>query len=207
MTYRLSKLPSRVRGDEEGGTLVEFAVIAPVFFMLLMGIFDFGHTIYIRSVLNGAVQDAARDSALENAAVAGNTDVIDNKVRTAVQNLSKGIKDNDIKIERVSYFSFDDVNRPEAFTDSDGDSICNNNEVFEDENANGVWDADIGEDGLGGARDVVVYNLEVTYDRVFPLYRMLGRSQSVTLSSSTVLQNQPYAQQADQNAITPGNCT
>lgn len=201
------QLPKRLRRDEEGGTLVEFAIIAPVFLMLLMGIFDFGHITYVRSILNGAMQAAARDSALENAAIAGNTDVIDNKLRASIQNLSNSIKHDDIKIERVSYFSFDDVNRPEAFTDSNGDSQCNNNEVFEDENANGVWDSDIGEDGLGGARDVVVYNVAVTYDRLFPLYRMLGTSQSITLASSTVLQNQPYAQQADQTPVSPGNCT
>ena len=201
------QLPKRLRRDEEGGTLVEFAIIAPVFLMLLMGLFDFGHITYVRSILNGAMQKAARDSALENAAIAGKTDVIDNQLRASIRNLSNSIKNDDIKIERVSYFSFDDVNRPEAFTDSNGDSKCNNNEVFEDENANGVWDSDIGEDGLGGARDVVVYNVAVTYDRLFPLYRMLGTSQSITLSSSTVLQNQPYAQQADQTPVKPANCT
>ena len=174
------QLPKRLRRDEEGGTLVEFAIIAPVFLMLLMGIFDFGHITYVRSILNGAMQAAARDSALENAAIAGNTDVIDNKLRASIQNLSNSIKHDDIKIERVSYFSFDDVNRPEAFTDSNGDSQCNNNEV---------------------------YNVAVTYDRLFPLYRMLGTSQSITLASSTVLQNQPYAQQADQTPVSPGNCT
>ncbi|MEH6701346.1 TadE/TadG family type IV pilus assembly protein [Parasphingorhabdus sp.] len=203
MIYKISK---RVTRDEEGATLVEFAIIAPVFFMLLMGIFDFGHITYVKSILNGAVQEASRNSALENAALAGNTDIIDDKVRTSIQNLANSIERDDIEIERASYFSFDDVNRPEAFTDSNGDSDCNNNEVFEDENANGQWDADIGEEGLGGARDVVVYNVAVTYDRLFPLYRLMGMPQSIKLTASTVLQNQPYAQQADQSPVTPGNC-
>lgn len=203
MIFPLSK---RIRRNEDGAALVEFAIVAPVFFMMLMGIFDLGHIAYVRSILNGAVQNAARDSALENAALADNTDVIDNNVRRAIQNLSNSIEDNDIKIERTSYFSFDDVNRPEAFTDGDGDAKCNNNEVFEDENGNGVWDADIGEEGLGGARDVVVYNVAVTYDRLFPLYKMLGMPQDVTLSTSTVLQNQPYAQQTEQAAIVSSKC-
>lgn len=194
----------RVGQDEEGATILEFAVVAPVFFLMLMGLFDFGHTTYIRSILNGAVQQAARDSSLENAAVNGGTDVIDAQVRASIANVSKS---SVVDIERVSYFSFSDVNRAEAFTDSNGDSICNNNEVFEDENGNDSWDADIGEDGLGGARDVVVYKVDVNYNRIFPLYRLIGSPQAITLTSSTVLQNQPYAQQADQAAITPGNCT
>ena len=41
-------------GDERGATIVEFAIVAPVFLTLLLGIFDFGHAIYAQSVLQGA---------------------------------------------------------------------------------------------------------------------------------------------------------
>jgi hypothetical protein len=44
-----------------------------------------------------------------------------------------------------------------------GDGVCNAGEPFEDANANGSWDADQGKAGSGGARDAVLYEVQVTY--------------------------------------------
>ncbi|MGE4411843.1 MAG: TadE/TadG family type IV pilus assembly protein, partial [Sphingobium sp.] len=55
----------RIRRDERAATLIEFAFVAPVLCILLLGAFDVGHTLYMTSVLQGVVQKAARDSGLE----------------------------------------------------------------------------------------------------------------------------------------------
>ena len=217
MIAKPSSFQSNIATDEEGATLVEFAIIAPTFLLLLMGILDFGFNAYMRSIVDGAIQEAARDSTLEGAAVGGATDLIDQRLAESIQNLLPNLPvlandtdldstNNGIKIKRLSYFDFADVNRPEAYTDSNGNSECDNGEPFEDENSNGVWDADVGEEGLGGARDVVLYTVDVKYDRLFPLYGLMKLSQDVTVSASTVLQNQPYAQQDAQITVTPGTC-
>jgi len=65
-----------------------------------------------------------------------------------------------------------------------------------DENGNGVWDADVGKGGLGGANDVVLYTVTLNYDRVFPLWKLIGGDQRATASASTVLRNQPFGPQA-----------
>lgn len=44
---------------EEKGIAVEFAVIAPVFFMLIMGGMDIGYTLYVQSVMNGEPESRA----------------------------------------------------------------------------------------------------------------------------------------------------
>ena len=55
--------------DRSGATAVEFAFIAPVFLTMVMGIMDFGHSVYARAELNGSVQQAARSSTMESSFV------------------------------------------------------------------------------------------------------------------------------------------
>ncbi|APG62732.1 hypothetical protein LPB140_07955 [Sphingorhabdus lutea] len=149
--------------DENGATVVEFAIIAPVFLFLMMGTLDVGYSMYMKSALDGAVQAAARDAALESGPASLAT--IDNKLKATIASLND--KAN-VSIDRKSYFDFTDVKRAEVFTDANNDGKCNNGENFEDENANGVWDIDVGEDGVGGPKDVVLYNVSVSYDGLFP---------------------------------------
>jgi Flp pilus assembly protein TadG len=51
--------------DELGATISEFAVVAPVFLLMMMGTFDAAHTMYVRAVMQGAVYKAARETALK----------------------------------------------------------------------------------------------------------------------------------------------
>lgn len=46
--------------DRRGQTLVEFALILPIFVLLLVGVFDFGRAIYAYNTINQAAREAAR---------------------------------------------------------------------------------------------------------------------------------------------------
>jgi hypothetical protein len=48
----------------QGQTLVEFALILPVFILLVMFIFDMGRAVYYYSVLYNAVREGARSAAV-----------------------------------------------------------------------------------------------------------------------------------------------
>jgi Flp pilus assembly protein TadG len=48
-----------------GGALLEFAVVLPVFVMLLFGIFEFGRMLWIQNALHYSVQQAARCAAID----------------------------------------------------------------------------------------------------------------------------------------------
>ena len=50
----------RTRTGARGQSMVEFAVVLPVFLMLLVSIFDFGRVIWINDTLSGAAREAAR---------------------------------------------------------------------------------------------------------------------------------------------------
>lgn len=185
--------------DCRGTAAVEFALIAPVFFMLLLGVFDMGYNMYTASLLHGEIQKAARDSTIEGAA--SSTSGLDNEVTKAVRNLVPG---STINFARKSYADYTDVSRPEDFIDGDSDGVCNNGETFEDANGNGTWDADRGSTGLGGARDAVLYEVTVSYPRLFPIWKLIDQDRNFSMTARTVLRNQPYDLQGDRAAT--GTC-
>lgn len=190
----------RFKDDSSGVTLVEFAFVGPVLILMVMGIFDMAHTQYTTALVNGAMQKAARDMTLENAA--SRQSEIDSRVRAQILTVTPS--GTQITFERLSHFDFADVGEPEEFTDENGDGICNNNEVFADANGNGQWDPDRGREGIGGARDAVLYIANVSYPRLFPMYGLAGMPQEVSLRATTVLRNQPFDEQ-DRSTET-GNC-
>jgi Flp pilus assembly pilin Flp len=185
--------------DERGATIIEFALVAPVLITLLMGLFDTGYNLYAASVLQGAIQKAARDSTIEGATPAS----LDAKVTLAVRRV---VPNAALVFERENYSSFSDIGTPEDFTDLNGDGVCDNGEPYEDANGNNSWDTDRGRAGQGGARDAVLYTVKVTYPHAFPVGMLIGLSRDENLQSSTVLRNQPYSDQVVPPAVTR-NCT
>ena len=183
----------RLRSDESGTTVMEFGLMVTVFMTLLLGLFDLGQMAYANAILKGATQDAARSSALET----GNTSVADTKVKEAVLAVAPGAT---VASSRVSYYDFEDVERPESWNDENDNAICDNNEAYTDENGNEQWDADVGISGNGGAGDVVIYTVTVTYDPLFPNPFMPGGADKRIISSSAVKKNQPFADQATYGA-------
>jgi hypothetical protein len=187
MSVRLAR---RLASDTAGVTIVEFAMAAPVLLLAVLGLFDLGHNMYTASVIHGVVQKAARDSTIEGAA--DKADALDQRVTGAVQLIAPGAT---LQFNRASYATFSEVRKPEDFTDLNDNGACDANEPFEDANGNGTWDADAGKEGFGGARDAVLYRVTVTYDRPFPVSRLIGQPGTFTTTARTVLRNQPYGPQ------------
>lgn len=185
--------------DEDGATVMEFGLIAVVFITLLLGLFDMGQTAYVRAILDGAVEEAARTSALET----GDTTVADQKIAAMLDFVAPGA---DVTTQRRSYYDFADVERAESWNDANANDTCDNNETYTDENGNGQWDEDIGEAGNGGAGDVVIYTVTVSYDPLFPNPFWSGGSTARNISATAVKKNQPFADQARYGS-TAGNCS
>ncbi|KHK92036.1 pilus assembly protein TadE [Novosphingobium malaysiense] len=195
MTARLCHF----RDDSRGVTIIEFAMAAPVLIVLLLGIFDLSHMAYVSAALHGAVQRAARDSAIESADTATQDAYIEKLVRQAAPGAT-------VTTQRKSYYDFADIERPEAWNDKNNNGVCDNSESYTDENKNGQWDADVGKSGNGGANDVVVYTVTVTYEPMFPIPGLYGSSDKRTLSASAVRKNQPFALQGSRGSAA-GTCS
>ena len=200
-TRRGARLLKAFRRDSEGVTAVEFGLISPVLFMMLLGIFDMVHGVYTAAMINGAMQSAARNMTIEGAALR-EADV-DARVTADVRAVVP--TNSTITLQKLKYFDFNDVGRAEDFTDLNGDGQCNNGEPYVDVNGNNQWDSNRGAAGVGGARDVVLYTATVTYPRLFPIYRFIGLSQNARVQGSTVLRNQPFDEQS--RVTTTRNCT
>jgi len=189
-------LRSNLARCERGVSAIEFALIAPVFLTLLLGTFDVGHTMYVRGILSGAIQDAGRDAGLESGA--NTVSAIDTYV---AKQLKATAPQGAVLTTRKNYQSFMDAGKPEDFVDANANLVYDPEECFTDANGNEQWDPDKGLAGQGGADDVVVYTATLTYDRIVPLGGFLGWDDTNTISASTVLRNQPFADQAARQEV------
>ena len=189
--------------DKRGVAIIEFALIAPVLLLMLMGLLDLAFNMYTTEMLQGAIQNAARNSTIEGAS--SKDAALDATVTTAVRAVAPSAT---LAFDRRAYNSFTEAGRPEDYTDVDNDGTCNNGEPFEDANGNGSWDRDRGKTGFGGARDAVLYTVTVNYQRPFPVAGFIpGQTKNFTLSAVTVLRNQPYGQQSVNPVPVTGNCS
>ena len=198
LTARLAALRSNARG----ATVIEFAIVLPMMLLAIMALMDLGYQVYVQSVLTGAVQRAGRDSTIETN-ISG-TSAIDAKVLSLVQSAAP-MATFASPPSRQNFASFQQVNHtgPEPLVDTNRNGVRDPGECFDDLNGNGVWDnqttADTGSSGTGGASDVVAYTVTINYTRLFPLSAFLGGgSNTVRLTSTTILRNQPFASQSHQ---------
>jgi Flp pilus assembly protein TadG len=181
-----------LKRDKRGATLPEFAIILPTFMLLLFGIFDIGQAIYAQSVLQGAMQDAGRDAGLESGLNQMST--IDQYVRDQTRPVV--FANPTYSLTRSNYKTFSDVDRPEDYTDSNNNGTYDSTECFWDENSTGEWENDVARDGVGAANDVSVYTATIEYERVFPLWTLIGLSDKSSISAKTTFRNQPFGPQA-----------
>lgn len=187
MTIGHFKGPVPAMSDERGVTALEFGLAAPFFMMLLLGAFDLCHTLYVKAVLQGEVDMAARNSSLETAPSSLNS--IDTKLRTQIQKINKAAQ---VTFDRKAYVAYTNVvSKAEPYTETSGDSACNHGETYADLNNNNSWDLDSAQTGLGDANNIVLYTVTITYPRMFPILKAVTGS-TVTIKVKTLLRNQPY---------------
>lgn len=183
-----------LRSDGRGVAAIEFALVAPVLILFMMGIGDLLYGIYVKSIVVGAVQQAGRDNTLQANAEADKTGPIDDNVMNMVRNVAPAAT---YTSTRLNYSNFSDVSKPEPLSPDNGvkGAWDANGDCFTDMNNNGIFDSDGGREGSGGANDVTKYTIVVTYPRVFPIAKFLGWSNTASITAETVMKNQPYSGQ------------
>lgn len=195
----------KLHTDESGISVTEFGLISPAIIVMLLGTMDAGHTLYMRTVVDGTIQDVARDSALEDGQILAKQEAVDQRIRRQIQKLNKNAN---VGITRRYYRNFTQASEAEAeeFTDTNSNGTCDNGEPFIDANLNDSWDADGADEGQGQAKDVAIVTVTVTYDRLLPMANLIGLPEQVTIGANTVLANQPWAEQQQYGAAQTRNC-
>ncbi len=143
--------------DRAGNTMVEFALIGPVFLVMVLGIFEVCLILFTSGSLQSAVASASRYGITGQAGEAGRLTAITQILRDRTFGF---IDIEEADISTLVYPSFTEIGRPEPFTDEDGNTVYDPGEPYEDINGSGGWDADMGSAGLGGPGDIVLYNVD-----------------------------------------------
>jgi Flp pilus assembly protein TadG len=166
--------------------MVEFAFVAPILALTILGLFDLSYKSYVSAVLQGALHDAARMATVGDKTTAQ----IDAAVNARLHDFSRG---STIAIVKKSYADFNGVKIAEKITsDTVPLNAYNSTDCYEDYNGNGVYDTDRGKSGLGASEDVVNYDITITYPRLFPLTKLMGLPVNDSVHGSMVLRNQPF---------------
>lgn len=103
-----STAPLKAERPHQGQALVEFALILPVFFLLVAGMFDFGLGIYSDLTLVNAAREGARLGVIDP----GNTSAIESRVRHLASNLDNSKLTVTIGCERASGGTFVNCTSP-----------------------------------------------------------------------------------------------
>jgi len=75
---RKTSFRQRTAKERHGAAAVEFALVAPLFILMVFGILEYGRMVMVQQVLTNAVREGARAAVLDGATIAG--------VRTSVNN-------------------------------------------------------------------------------------------------------------------------
>lgn len=190
LSRRRTASPGLAR-DTKGATLVEFAMVVLPLSMVLLGLTDLGYRVYVSSVVEGTLHRAARMATIGDKT----SSEIDNFVKQQLARFTNGTAP---VITKTNYYDFSDVGRPEKLViDTAPLGVWNSGDCYRDLNNNGRWDASAGRDGLGGADDIVFYQVSLSYPRLVPMGNLLGWADSQTITANTVMRNQPFAKQIE----------
>jgi Flp pilus assembly pilin Flp len=191
----------QLRDDERGATIVEFAFVVGPMLLLLMGGLELGYNSYVRSTMQGALNDAARTAAVEFPIINVPGSTVEEQVENLIEETVKHVAPNaSIEVTQKSYFEFSAIGNPEKLmTDNNGNGQfdADDNDCWEDANGNGSYDTDAGKTGNGGADDVVLYSASISTPRILPLQNFLpGVGPTMEYTLQTAVRNQPYDKQA-----------
>ncbi|QJB68192.1 TadE/TadG family type IV pilus assembly protein [Parasphingorhabdus halotolerans] len=189
---KLKALKTRLLGDSTGATLVEFGLVAPPFFLLLLGIMDLGYRGYVDTMSKSILHQVARGASTGEMTKA----YIEKEIKNGLTPL--GLKADQITVETKSYFDFTNIGKPEKLTtDKNSNGVVDPGDCYIDNNNNDVFDTDYGIEGTGGPDDIVSYEITIVRPRLFPLASMIGLENTMTITNSTAVRNQPYGDQVD----------
>jgi Flp pilus assembly protein TadG len=181
-----------VTRSDSGASATEFAILAPAFLALVVGLIEVTGLFLANGLLEGAVREASR-YGITVRCNENRTTVI----RQIVADNTYGLIDmNTVTISTSVYQNFASIGQPEPFTDSNSNGRYDAGEPFTDINGNGAWDADQGRTGEGTAGDVVQYTIRYNWPLFSPfLAPVLGSGGIVPLRATVAVRNEP-----------PGSC-
>ena len=191
------RLANILRRDERGAAIVEFALVLTPMLLFILGGLDLGYQAYLRSVVQGALNDVARTGSLEGPVINCTGATVEEKIGCAIKQRSNVIARNaTYTITTKNFYQFSGVGRSEKLiTDYNGNGKYDTGDCFVDLNGNGSFDASAGRSGVGGADDVVFYEVKLAMPRLFPIHKFIDATPNYQINATAAIRNQPYTTQ------------
>lgn len=193
-TGRMVRLRQFVR-HAQGASLIEFALVAPVFFLLMMGIIEFGMVMFNQVVIESATMQASRAVSLGNSAPG--CDRVCTVTRYVQDKAGELLDVNRIAISASKVSANASPNPPEyCLTDPPSyplaNGACPNNVPCDDVNNNNRCDGPANM-SLGEAGDLVEIRISYPHQLFTPGMRALvGRNGVWMSTASTIVKNEPF---------------
>ncbi len=163
----------------QGATALEFALVGPIFMYLLAGILEVSLMFFTTTVMDGAVQDAARKIRTGQAQLSGDAlDVFQEELCGSLFTYDC----DDVILDVNTFDSFADVDLAPIELNADGVVVDEDDEPFD------------AEFSAGGSGEITVVRVIYTWDFVTPLIgELIGDVGSTKLLTSTaVFRNEPF---------------
>lgn len=177
--------------DSGGATVLEFAIIAPVVIMLIIGIVETSMIMFTAAVMEGATISSSRlgKTGYQEAGMTR-----DQMIRNIIaQRCGTIINTANITITAKSYGTFGNIGQPEPYTDANHNGRYDAGETYSDVNGNAQWDADMGVVGLGVADEIVLYRVSYNWPIMTPfMNHFIGSNGTFPITSSMLVKNEPY---------------
>ena len=184
----------RGRADERGTTLVEFALLAPVMFLLICGGMDLGYLYLAQTSLNGALLQAARLNAVSMEKSESDRQAA---MRASIARTMSPYSSVQPVVDTKVFKTFA-TSQPEPYIDANHNGAYDPpaapfpGEAFTDRNGNGVWDPSMpltsGAATMGDVGDVVSYLATLDVRHLFPIY--FNGKNAITLRATAVVRNE-----------------
>lgn len=182
--------------NQEGASAVEFAVVASAFFMLMLGVIEYGMIMFTKVTIESTVQRASREVGLGKA-VPGCPD----RACAIVQMVQEKTRDL-IHPESASVNATVVSGRASAAPPVPDVCLDNVNDPYPA--ACSTWEENGGGPGyqpaqamnnlsIGRAGDIVEIRVTYLWRVLFPMFRSyFGDNGVLTITSSTVVKNEPF---------------
>ncbi|MDA9918541.1 pilus assembly protein [Erythrobacter sp.] len=197
MIKLFSKL-QQLRKDSRAMAATEFGLIAFPFSVLLLGAFDLGYQNFLRVQMQGVLNDVARTATVQNPDFTATTGTLEERIDSELKNrINLVARGATYTIEQTNYYEFSGVGRSEKLVrDVNGNGQYDMAEdCWEDLDGDGMFDDVAGRDGVGGADDVVFYEVNVEMPRLLPMASLIGLPTNYDITARAAVRNQPYGDQ------------
>jgi hypothetical protein len=198
-SMRLWRTMKAAHRDVSGGTAIEFAIVAGIFFTLMFGIIEYGMIMLTKVAIESATVQVGRASSLGNvgAGCAAGDRVCEVK-RVVIEKTQGLIDPESVNVSAVV------VSSATTSTPRTPD-ICLDNAATPYPAACSAWQenggnptsydppAALGGAALGNGGELVEVRVTYLWRVLFPIFRsQFGKNGVLTITSSTVVKNEPF---------------